>query len=299
MIHDGGPVPFDELLDAIAISRGEGDFELLDLVVDYALKSVTGEVPDWKWRPVVADAARRLLANTDFEHLASTASSAAAELRSRLARYQHVVRDEVEAQAQTLDEVAVLLADSQPSSLVSVCSRLRRLARPDLGRIAATRAVEMDPRIAAARTTRAAATLDLGKPTDALEDLYWIEDHDPTFYSANVWARAEQMRGRFKEARRWAELANKRDPDGVAGMLSLAKVAAISGDFTTAQWAFSRHREATGGSVSEHYPTFVAARDLYLSGSRREAMAAISRLAEAGYAPARRFLLEHPGETAT
>lgn len=288
-------VPFDDLLDAIAISRGDGDLELLDRVVDYALKSVTGEVPDWKWKPVVVEAARRLIANTDFEHLASTASNGASELRSRLNRYHTQLHDEIEVQARTLDEVAVLLADSQASSLVSVCSRLRRLARPDLGRIAATRAIELDPRVGAARTTRAAAILDVGKPQEAIADLNWIAEHDPSFYSANVWSRAEQMQGRYSQARSWAELANQRDPDGIAGMLSLAKVAAVTGDHQTAEWAFMCHRQATGTSLSVHYPAFVAARDLHLSGSRDEAIAVLTQLAESDYAPARRFLLEHYG----
>lgn len=289
---------FGALLDAIAICRGARDDVLLERCVGVALSAVTGEVPENEWKPVVLEAARSLLRAATYETLPSAARSAATSLRTlgdsyRQANSHGPVGEEVHAVARQLDELAVLLADEGAASLVSACSRLRDLERPDLGIIAASKAIEREPLSGPARTTRAGAALDQGNMDAAFVDLTWLESNSESFYSANTRSRAERMRDNLGAALFWAREASRRDPDGVAGMLSLAAAAKLAEDTETLQWALSNLDGGGGRKRSANYPAFIAAKDLLRAGSAAAAMPTLKALADKSYAPAVRLLLEY------
>ncbi|MGM0818473.1 MAG: hypothetical protein ACQETV_03685, partial [Actinomycetota bacterium] len=65
-------------------------------------------------------------------------------------------------------ELLLLIANPDATSATQLCSRLRGLKRPDLGAVAAHRALASDPDNAAAMTTRGAAAADMGDFDGAL-----------------------------------------------------------------------------------------------------------------------------------
>lgn len=98
------------------------------------------------------------------------------------------------------------------------------------------------------------------------------------------------MTGDHGEAMSWAETANERDPNGVAGMRSLGKAAAARGDLEKAHWAFE---QAGLAEESRSYTLLVSAKELIRAGRTSEGLGIITRLESEGYEPAQRFMLEY------
>ena len=73
-----------------------------------------------------------------------------------------------EATEEQTGELLLLIANPDATSGTQLCSRLRGLKRPDLGAVAADRALASDPENAAAMTTRGAAAADMGDFDEAL-----------------------------------------------------------------------------------------------------------------------------------
>ncbi|GEM_PF-5174722 len=73
-----------------------------------------------------------------------------------------------EATEEQTGELLLLVAKPDATSATQLCSRLRGLKRPDLGAVAADRALASDPENAAAMTTRGAAAADMGDFDEAL-----------------------------------------------------------------------------------------------------------------------------------
>lgn len=204
LLQENAPA-FSDLLDAMAAYRGTRGEELLDRCLQIALASITGEVPKHHWKPVVRGAASRLIGCAKRERLETDVRAAANQLRSAKEDKTEKVAKVIEEEAAMLDEITVLLSNGEPPNLVSFSSRLRKLARPDLAVVVATEAVDADTATGPARTTRAAAYLDMSKWDDAIEDLGGVEVNEPSSYSANAWSRAANLTGDHDEAMRWAE----------------------------------------------------------------------------------------------
>jgi hypothetical protein len=151
--------------------------------------------------------------------------------------------------------------------------------------------------LAAARNTRAGAFLDEGDIRRALEDLEWVESHTPSHYSANTRSRAEVMRGDPKEGVRWAEIATERDPEGTAGLRSLAGAVAALGDFGRLNRIIEQISHVEGRGKSQKWSKYQAAKRLLDDGVEEPALEALRALAAEDYGPAIRLLLEHEAKS--
>ena len=157
---------FVELLDAIEVAAGESRWDLVDAAGRRALIDEV-RVPA-RQVPSLVQAARSIL----VAYLSQASSlgdlpagvQKASETFERLAREltgDQVRLGVVEQERHWLDELRLLLSDDSVMSRIKLCSKLREIDRPSLGVEAATAALAVDPDNTAARTTRAAALMDL------------------------------------------------------------------------------------------------------------------------------------------
>ena len=289
------PVPaFGELLDAIAVARGNDRWDLVDSCANLALASVTGETPSAGVFYVARQIAIARLKGVAYEDLARELAAVASQFKEQPAFLTRQANSAIESIEEELLDLALLIIDDRAPSLIAAGARLRKLDRPDLAVIAATRSIDRNGTVGVALTVRSAAQLDAEEPDGALADIKAAEELLPSFYTANVRARLETGRRRFAAAEHWALLANERDREnGAAGALSMMSIRAIQGRYADASdWA----RKANGNPGAEwsvEWMRLQAANELGRGGNRQDAHAILLDLwANSSYAPARRRLLE-------
>lgn len=285
---------FGLLLDAIAVARGHGRWDLVDSSASLALASVTGEVPNKE----VFYAARQIviarLRDATYDELKDALVSIVAQIQASPAFLAKRANSAIESMESELQELALLITDNGSASLIAAAARLRRLDRPDLAAIASTRAIERNGTLGVALTVRSAAHLDANDPRNALADIERAEEVLPSSYTANVRARLETGRRNLAEAEHWALLANERDAvNGSAGALSMMRLRALQGRYSEAsEWA-SKASAHGGARWSVEWMRLQAANELVRGGNRADAQAILSDLwTTSAYAPARRRLLE-------
>lgn len=224
LAESSGPYELRDVLAAITLARDEDDDDLLERSLAIAQSIASGTPPSPRWESVLRPAAQRLGHDADLVPLADVAANAAKAIGSRSRDRAYEPPGSRKPNRPKLDELAIFLAAHDGPSLVRACAVLRDIGRPDLGRVVATRAIQVDPDNSPARNTRAAAALDQGDCESARKDLEWAESQDPSSYSANVMSRLCLMSGDPDMARTWALKANKRDPFGSAGNGSLGRL---------------------------------------------------------------------------
>ncbi len=194
-----------------------------------------------------------------------------------------------------LDELRVLYADATEPSLIALCARLRDIDRADLGREAATRALDLEARgqpsprtRAAALTTRAAALLDLGDPPRALTDIRKaaeLRPDDP--YVLNAYARVLTACGQPDQAVDVAKESFRLDPGRHAVHALLAAAAAARDESTLAEAKdyLSAHPDPEEKEATSVWVEVLAAEALIAAGQIERAASAVAMLRRDGRAP--------------
>jgi tetratricopeptide (TPR) repeat protein len=294
---------FEEWLDCASVARAAGRWELVEVCACSALRAV-GRRAVAPYR--LLDAAR-LVAIAHFRRVSSLRllkernSLVHEQLQRLIAGLPADIKKSTDPVLDELSEISLLVADGSPASWIRLCSRLRRLERPDLGREAADQALQLDHQSAPALTTRAAAALDLEDVEGAMSDLQqaWVANRSP--YVANTYSRAHLMAGELGEATRWARISVSLDePASAGGWRVLASVAKLTDDADLFDEAVGHlagddpdQLQLFGTDPGRRWVEVLAARELLRAGQLDATEALVrSVLAEGEYPPARRLEAE-------
>lgn len=154
----GQPAPqFDLLLDGIAVAKRERRLDLRDRCIQYAIASVTGEVPEREVRNLALEAAVRFMEEASETSLHGELVKAADALRKYASTSSPRIAAALTKERESLDYVALCLGRSTAPALTSAASRLRHFKRPDLAYVLSSKAADMDRDSAPALTSMAAA----------------------------------------------------------------------------------------------------------------------------------------------
>lgn len=290
------PAPkFGQLLDGIAVCKRERRPDLRDQCIVAAISAVTGETRSWEVRHLAREAAVSQLERASEERLEGDVRQTADSLRSYRDAAQPI-RSALENEAEILDHIALGLAQADSPALVMASSRLRRMKRSDLALVLASKAIVLDSRSAAPRTTRAASLVDLLRAKEGLDDAMAGEELEPSSYTSNAASRAHRTLKQYQEAIDWADKSITRDPESPAGYRTMLMVAIATEDDdlqSDMRARLGEMRDASGeGEWSKPYTDLLAARELMKTGDRSRGIEVLCRLAEGGYEPERRDLLE-------
>lgn len=290
-----GPATFAEVLDCVAVASSAARWNLVERCLPAAFASVdASRQPKGRLAEVArAYLTARLASVRSLRGIAGTLEDAAEALRDLEARVDHenhrsALRDRV----QEARELALLIADDDVPSLVSLSSRLRAYVhRPDLAVIAATKALQRDAGNAKALTTRGAANVDMERYDRARVDLEAAWETAPAKHSALARYRCELRDGRHREALHWALEASSLAPDDSYGLHALAAAAVACGDQDLLSSLRPRLESMHGEARDDRWVTFVAARQLVRDGAFDLARETLTSILETGpYAPASRLL---------
>lgn len=172
-IFDSPVAGFAELLECTEVAVAQEEWRLVE---EAALRALAEATERSAHVDSLSKAARAVLqahlgrvGPCDFEGVSSAAEYAKVVLdrAAERSRSNATTRALAQAREQT-GELLLLTANPDATSATQLCSRLRGLKRPDLGAMAADRALASDPDNAAAMTTRGAATADMGHFDEAL-----------------------------------------------------------------------------------------------------------------------------------
>ncbi|GIU92731.1 MAG: hypothetical protein KatS3mg011_1637 [Acidimicrobiia bacterium] len=166
-----------------------------------------------------------------------------------------------------LEELLLLLSDGSAASLISACSRLRRLEAPAQARMAVAKALEApDCDRRRALTTAGAAALDLGLVEMArreLEEAHSLDRESP--YTTAALGRCALLSEDYDEAASWAnQTVALGKPD--SGWALMAAIARTVGDEEAFRNAITKAEEFAEEGLSSRWPLFVAGRLLVESG---------------------------------
>lgn len=300
MLTSGRRWSFEEALKGAFIARLEGDWDLMERAALAALE-VVGSRP---LRPRSLEEAARTVAVAHMQRIISLDKVSdgieGARQALRIARVgaQAVSAEVIDEEITWLGEAALFVADGQPPSLVSLCARLRKVERPDLGREAVDRVLKNDPDNVKALTTSGAAACDLRDFESAQRELSraWELENSP--YVANAMARVMLSDNRADEAVEWASRAIELDksPASWATLAACAKAAGDQALFERALEELNKLGPAqqslfTGGWSLE-WPAYLAGRTLAQAGRTREAEEIADKLAATEYVLADRLRRE-------
>lgn len=292
---------FSECLDGVAVAEAAGRFDLVERCAYRAFDAVDAGA---KPAASLAEAARSyIMAKISGAHGLETfsreARRASDDLRSVAGDHPRPpVRDAVVMAIEEVDAALLLLADGTSASYVSLCSRLRRhFRRPDLGIIAATKALSLDAKNIQALTTRGAAWTDRGLLEKAEHDLTraWSEG-GPSPFVANAMVRVSLAHGDTTTAVKWAEEAVTIAPNDDVSWTVLAAAAFSAGDTDLFRRAQARLVELGKGHAKagdERWILCLAARQLLRGGNHDLAQQAVDTIrGSSTYAPAKRITEE-------
>jgi hypothetical protein len=224
---------FDELLLCIPVAAKAGRPELVDRCAVGALTTATGAPA--RRIPTLLEAARaivrtRLDGAKTVDDLAPAVDAAESALRAVFARAASTsTQAPLASQLSSLECMRLLIGDPTDASYVSLAKELRKIARPDLARQAASKALNRCPQNVAALRVRAAAASDEGDPDAAVADAHLAWDLEKSGRSARVLSRALLEAGDVPAALDAARCAMEVD-DGVRSALVLARAAVAADD---------------------------------------------------------------------
>ena len=229
-------VSFNELQDCVAIAKAEERWDLAKVAAERSINesvqrpSAQSVQMDWALDVIVAS---RLQKPSSLEELPEAIEGLIdwmQRLRSRIANSHPVL--EVTIKEKDLAAVLVLLANPEPQALIQLCSKLRKLDRPDLGVIAATRALDGGGDREGVLTTRGAAKSDLKEYRGAIKDLRAVLDENPdSTYALTSISRAYQELGDLDTASTFVEQALVINPSDMFAVRRLISIAVRSNDF--------------------------------------------------------------------
>lgn len=220
-----------ELMDCAELGKAVGDFQLRKDAAERALSVAIGGP-----RPIasVDMAAQHIAAATLGEATGlGDLGRYLSEIRLRLGR---IIAEFPAAQKssklreleESLSAVALLLTDPDPGAKLRLCSRLRKLERPDLGIKAAQSGIKVEPNHVPLLTTMASAQLDIGASTLALKTIERAVRLEPeNVHALNVYSRALHDIGRLGESLNIAQRAFELDANVHVAQRILAVAAAL------------------------------------------------------------------------
>jgi hypothetical protein len=246
----GSFVRFGQLMDGIQAARVEKRWELVHNLGNAALRSVAArDARVGQLESAALGVAQGWIGPAaDLAGLPVAIYEAAQSLAS-MPNPEPLVSDAVARVRGELDELRLLVRTSDSrTSLEKLCSKLRRVGRPDLGIEAATLALVQTPSSVVALTTRGAAYVDCGRLSEGYRDLRDAWDVRRSHYPACALSRLFRMKEEHSEALRWASTAVDMRLER-STVCTYAAAAAASGDpdaLATAAGLFAR----LGGDVS-------------------------------------------------
>lgn len=187
------PIKITNLSQALAaLNRDKGSFEeWMECTHIFSAHKMWGELERAAWRALqdvvhrpipkirMKEAAKRFasaaLATVDnldeFKKSCSNAKSRLEKVLQGIDAYNAPLKESIDEEIKTLDEILILLSEGSPQAYASIASKLRnRLGRPDLAIIIATLAIRIDNFEYAAYTTRGAAYSEIDSYEMALND---------------------------------------------------------------------------------------------------------------------------------
>jgi len=288
-----GRYSFSEALDCVAVSEAAENWQLVERAALAALDAVDAgakspeTLSEAAWQ-FVRQKLRTTGGLTSLERALPVVSEELDRLASKSGRNQRLALSSVRS---GVNDLALLLADASPTSYVKLCSLLRkRIRRPELGIIAATRALNPDAANAAALNTRGAARLDLEQLTKAADDLERAWAIEKSHYVANTHVRLFMLRSEHTEAVRWSVVAVDAAPPGDTVALKVMAAAALAAD-DQAQLqeaiATLRAHEKHDSEQPDRWVLLLAARQFMRDGLLDLARATLDDLLDLGtYGPA-------------
>ena len=284
---------FAEALDCVAVAEAVQSWALVERSALAALAAIDAEgkapetLAEAAWQVVKV----RLRTIHSLRGLQRSLPALTQELSEIATRSSANPRTAVESVRSDVDDLALLLSDATATSYVKLCSRLRKSVRnPNLGIIAATRALNLEQGNVAALNTRGAARLDLELLAKAETDLVRAWDIEPSHYVANTFVRLHMLRSDTSGAVRWSVKAVDAAPhtDTVA-LKTMAAAAVAADDQTQLQFAIGRLK-ALGDADSrnpDRWVQLLAARQFMRDGLLALARTTLDDLLSQGpYGPA-------------
>lgn len=244
---------FNELQDCVEIATTEGRWDLTKAAaersLDESLQAPGSQTLQMEWALDVI-VSTRLKRPSTIEELPSAIEGLMdwlQKLRTRVASSHPVI--EMKIKEDNLAAVLVLLANPEPVAQIQLCSKLRKLERPDLAEIAASRAIDGGGERGIALTTRGAAKSDQKKYREAITDLEEALRLDGANYHAlTSISRAYQELGDLDTALKTVEHALEIDPHNTYAVHRLLSLAVKSNDFDALEEA--RRKLAAVGFAS-------------------------------------------------
>lgn len=288
--------PIHLLLDGIAVTKRERRYDLCDRCIQFAIASVTGETPDGEIRNLAREAAQRQVAAATEQSLRSDLGRGVDSLRD-LGRQNARVALHMDTEIELLDHIALSLKGDTARGMVAGAARLREMNRSDLAFSFASKAALINPHNAAPRVSMAAALLDLERADEGLAESMNGENLEPSEYTSSTISRAHRVLEHADQAIAWAEKTIQRDPDSPAGYRALAAAAFAARDGERLDHARRelKSRGFDGGrrEWSQEYIEFLTGVEFLKSGKRERGLSILRPLAESGYRPAARKVLEY------
>ena len=173
-------------------------------------------------------------------------------------------KEQLKELAETVSGIAMLLTEPGPAAQVRLCSRLRKVDRPDLGIKAAERGLKVEPKNTALLTTLAAAQLDVGASTKGLATIEGVvEQGRPNYRALLVYSRALQAVSRPERSLRVARDAFELDANEFTAHRILAAAAELR-DLETFEGAlqFVRRHQSEVSAEADLYVLLLAVQAL-------------------------------------
>lgn len=286
------PAPrFSYLLDALSVAKREGRDDLRDRCIHYAMAAVNGEVPEPEIRHLAHEAAVRLMETASFSTLSEDVARASRRMNELSRTSGQRIPAAMEREQERLDHIVLCLARATAPSFTSAAGRFRTLERPDLAYDLCIKAAKLDSRSAAALISMAAALIDMGRVEEGRARAEEGEQTEPSHFSSSVLSRVHRVLADYPGAIKWAEETVKRAPDQPVGYRVLAAAAYVAGDHDRLKRARQQLEKYGGRSAGGKYSHFLMAVEL-LKTERDRGLGVLRELAESGYPPATRKLLE-------
>jgi tetratricopeptide (TPR) repeat protein len=168
-----GRATFEEWLDCARIARASAAADLAANCAERTIASVGSRPlgPASLQEAAFIIAWSYLRSANSFEALPPVLAETVSRLRSIAEGYIGAANLELTERAEKIAELLLLVGRADCHSYTRLCSKLRQMDRPDLGVVAATRAIALCPSNHAAYTTRGATKVDLDLAQDGLVDL--------------------------------------------------------------------------------------------------------------------------------
>jgi len=275
-VVDGGKASFVELLECAEIGKSADDWQLRRDAAERAVNLVIGDKRQIASVHLAAQhlAAAMLGEASDLDDLDRYVAAVRRRVQRLLADFPETVRNaklqELEA---NLSEITLLLTNPEPAAQVRLCSRLRKLDRPDLGIKAAERGLKVEPENTALLTTLAAAQLDIGASTTGLATIERAIREDRKEYRVLlVQSRALQAVSRPEQSLNVAKEAFELDANEFTAHRILAAAAELR-DLDTFEGAlqFVRHHQAEVSAEADLYVLLLATEALLETDDVRRA----------------------------